>query len=221
MPSRIIHLAVAEELLKLTDIPDKHRFMLGTLLPDAGEKSETHLFYSFTEKDGTLRRTAALRSFRALFDEKILKDSLILGYYLHLLQDVLFRDYIYIWYHQDCNTNGKQETIHRDYSAINRLIIEKFNLKNDIRIPDGFKNEEICRYFKFDTATLIEKLNNDFSQKILKSPEYLTSERASEFIVYASNKCKDEISALKGEGNFFCEKALPLTDIGISISGGI
>lgn len=35
MASRILHLAVAKEMMKKTDISDKNRFYLGCILPDA------------------------------------------------------------------------------------------------------------------------------------------------------------------------------------------
>ena len=60
------------------------------------------------------------------------EDDFYLGYYLHLVQDVLYRRFVYDKYHWNPMIPGNVERLHRDYAIVNGYIIKKYNLVNDL-----------------------------------------------------------------------------------------
>ncbi len=208
MASRIIHLAVTNELLKSIQVKDLNRLKFGVLLPDTGEKESSHFKYTFEEGK---RKTYGLSEFRQKYGSIILKDDLYLGYYLHLVQDVVFRDFIYNWYHIDMNIKERAEILHRDYRSLNRYTVKKYNISSEICIPEDFESEEICNHCNFDIKWLSAALTEDCECKYNENPEYLTYNRADEYISYATQISKRELDALHGIGEFTDERALSWT----------
>ena len=90
MASRILHLAVLEEMMKKITVSDKNRFRLGCILPDAYNpavpKSDSHLKISVCGKS---KKTYDLDRFLSLFEQEMKADELYKGYYLHLIQDLI------------------------------------------------------------------------------------------------------------------------------------
>ncbi|MBQ1678123.1 MAG: hypothetical protein II062_01140, partial [Oscillospiraceae bacterium] len=78
MSSRIVHLAIAGEINKIHPLPEPERFSLGSILPDACPDKKAH--YRKLLAEGT-RRTLDLSGFRGLYGDRLLSDSLYLGYY--------------------------------------------------------------------------------------------------------------------------------------------
>ena len=89
MASRILHLAAAKLILDEHPAADEKRFRLGSILPDAGERVSAHFRVRI---DGGTKTMMALGGFRARFADKM-DDPLYLGYYLHLVQDIVFARY--------------------------------------------------------------------------------------------------------------------------------
>ena len=95
MAQRTIHYLFGEMISRQTQIRDKKRFLLGSILPDAIEtanrnlshfkvETETHKFFDF-------------RSFRNRYFQQILQDDLYLGYYMHLVEDAFYRNFFYMF----------------------------------------------------------------------------------------------------------------------------
>ena len=95
MASRILHLAVADALLKEFDIDGPARFFLGSVLPDAKIDSRLRALphYQTILPNGLI--TYKLKEFLSVYGSKMMDDSLYLGYYLHLIQDI-FLPKIYV-----------------------------------------------------------------------------------------------------------------------------
>ena len=87
MASSIIHLAIAEELMKRRSFISAERLRFGVVLPDAGDgaRSRSHLRIQIDERG---RKTYDLERFRAMYGARMQRDELYLGYYLHLIQDI-------------------------------------------------------------------------------------------------------------------------------------
>lgn len=96
MASRIIHLAVTNCLLKNYRYKDKNRIELGSILPDAITDGNSHMKIWIS---GGTKKTYDLTGFRSRFLSEMLEDDLYLGYYLHLVQDMYFRNFVYHRYH--------------------------------------------------------------------------------------------------------------------------
>ena len=73
MASRVMHLAIANEIMKQVHIEDVERFRLGIILPDAYKhniQSATDSHLKYTTEDGT-KKTYKLAWFRETYGEKM------------------------------------------------------------------------------------------------------------------------------------------------------
>ncbi|MBQ7925133.1 MAG: hypothetical protein IJ335_02450, partial [Lachnospiraceae bacterium] len=91
MASSIVHLAITNELIKRYSFRDVHRLKYGSVIVDAGYNGNSHL--KINVFDGQ-KKTYDFDSFRQMFGEKMREDDFYLGYYLHLVQDVLYRRFV-------------------------------------------------------------------------------------------------------------------------------
>ena len=111
MASSMIHLAITQELLKKGafarwDLKDPARLRLGAVLPDGAVRGNSHLKQCICE--GT-RFHYDLEFYREHYGPRMRTDALYLGYYLHLVQDTFFRNFIYGECHFDSSVPGNVE----------------------------------------------------------------------------------------------------------------
>ena len=113
MASRIIHLAITNGLIKNYQFKDANRLKFGAILPDvyAAGKSTADSHFKIGVC-GNNKRTYDFTRFKALFSDLMKNDDLYLGYYLHLVQDILFRHYVYDEYHWNPTVPGNVERLH-------------------------------------------------------------------------------------------------------------
>lgn len=193
MASRIIHLAITDCISKKYRYRDKNRLELGSILPDTAAGGNSHLKISLS--DGT-RKTYDLTSFRSDFLSKILEDDLYLGYYLHLVQDLYFRNFVYHRYHWDPLPPGNVERLHNDYALINPYVIQNYALSNTMTVPVSFDGEPIHKLGRFLVCEFLEDMKADFQSCLTGTTFFFTKEMADEFITYACEKCEQEIYSL-------------------------
>lgn len=205
MASRIIHLAITDCVSKTYACKDKNRLRLGCVLPDAARNGNSHMKILIC--NGT-KKTYDLTGFRMAFLEKMLEDDLYLGYYLHLVQDILFRRFVYGRYHWNPRPEGNAEKLHNDYSLINRYVIEKYGVLNNLTIPPSLETEPICKENYIDAHQFLDDLKADFNSTPVGKIFFFTREMADEFIEYAIEKCRHEIYALFHESEYIDEIAL-------------
>ena len=205
MASRIIHLAVTNCILKTYKYKDKNRLELGAVLPDAATNGNSHLKIRIA--DGT-KTTYDLTSFRSDFLPQILEDDLYLGYYLHLVQDLYFRNFVYQRYHWNPLPPGNVERLHNDYSIINQYVIQKYVLSDNIAVPDSFAQESMNKLGCFSIYQFLDEMKTDFKSCPTGSIFFFTREMADEFIAYASEKCEQEIYSLYNGLDCIDERAL-------------
>ena len=166
------------------------------MLPDAGEKNLGHLKIKIPE---TNKRTYTydFDRFREKFQNLLKTDDLYLGYYLHLIQDICYRHFVYDRYHWNPTVPGNVEKLHRDYAITNHYVVVKYHLKNDIVIPDDFDMEPINELCSFDTKWLTESLDTYFRTVTDGDIFFFTKEMTDEFIFEAVELCNKELQALK------------------------
>ena len=193
MASRIIHLAVTDRIAKQYRYKDKNRLELGSILPDAATSGNSHLKISIA--DGT-KKTYDLTSFRSGFLSEILQDDLYLGYYLHLVQDLYFRNFVYDRYHWDPLPPGNVERLHYDYALINPYVIQKYALSDTVSVPASFDGEPVNRLGRFSIGEFLADMKTDFQSRPAGTTFFFTKEMADEFIAYACGKCEQEINSL-------------------------
>ena len=199
MASRVMHLAIAAEIAKQIPIKDINRFRLGVILPDAYNRNiktanNSHLKY--TTADGT-KKTYKLDWFRKTYKEQLTTDDLYLGYYLHLIQDTIFRYFVYSLHYWDPYPKGSIERLHTDYRLLNNYIIDSYKLPDSLIIPDRIKDEPIFDIYPFGLEQLSVDFKIDFEPYSNGTAFFFTKEMTDEFIKMATEKCVKEIIALQ------------------------
>ena len=110
-------------------------------------------------------------------------DDLYWGYYLHLVQDLLFRGFIYGKYNWDPHTDGNIDRLHDDYRKANTYLSKRHGLTFNIVLPENLNAEELSHIAEF---------------KPRESPAFFfTGEMADEFIEIAVDGCLNELNALQ------------------------
>ena len=157
-----MHLAVTKKICETYRCKDPKRLNFGAVLPDySGDRQRAHMRAIFW---GRNKRTYDLNGFRELFGEKMREDDLYLGYYLHLVQDVCYRHFVYDRFHWNPNIPGHVEKLHNDYNILNRYVREKYGLHNDLSIPSGFSEEPLSRLALFYPEDAIARMDSFFTQ---------------------------------------------------------
>ena len=194
MASSIMHLAVINELTKKFTFKDESRLKFGAVLPDAGAKQAGHLKISFC---GSNKKAYDFEFFRSKYGNLMKEDDLYLGYYLHLVQDVCYRHFVYDKYHWNPLIPGNIERLHNDYSIINHYVIEKYQLDNTLKVPSKIEKEFINEICIFDINSLMESLEEYFNKTPNGDIFFFTREMADEYITEATEICEKELTALE------------------------
>lgn len=177
--------------------------MFGAVLPDVYREGDTsHESHLKIRIRGGGWVTYDLTGFKERYGERMTEDSLYLGYYLHLVQDLVYRGFVYNEHHWNPAANGNIERLHNDYRLINSYIIEKYGLRNELSIPDGFEKEPINVLYPFGIHRLYDDLKSDFSASSDGDIFFFTKEMADTFIQRACDICDKELQAWRKEKSF-------------------
>lgn len=193
MASSLVHLAIANELIRIRTIADPGRFRFGSIVADAGNRSDSHL--QIRVQNGQ-KRTYDFDAFRRRFGERLLTDDLYLGYYLHLLQDVLFRRSLYDGLDWD-PTPDNVARLHRDYSIVNAHLVEAYGLVNDLAVPELFEREALCELCPFDVQGFLKSMETYYLPFPNEPACFFTQETADAFIARAVAVCAQEIDDIR------------------------
>ncbi len=190
MASSMIHYAITCELIKKRKFNNPDRLKLGAVLVDAGYNGNSHLKISVA---GGNKKTYDFEGFRTMYGELMKIDDLYLGYYLHLVQDVIYRHFVYDKYHWNPMIPGNVEKLHKDYAIGNYYVIQKYNLKNELIIPSDFEKESINKICAFDLDGLAESMNAYFILVEDDDIFFFTKEMTDEYISEAVTYCLREL----------------------------
>lgn len=202
MASRIMHLAIASELKKSISVNDENRFKLGSVMPDAVIDGNSH-FKEKVSKGG--KKVYNFTKFRELFIDRIKSDELYLGYYLHLVEDAVFRRFVYADYKWNPTIPGNVERLHNDYALLNTYVVERYGLKDNVVLPDGIESEEIAKMFKFGLVDFLLDMKQDFKPYSKGSIFFFTTRMADEYISKTVPVCLKEIKSLHTGGTLLNE----------------
>ena len=129
MAQRLIHYLLGEIFSEEIELKNKKRFLLGSIMPDAymnlKDRDKTH-FANRTEETTYFD----FNLFREKFDRQINEDSLYLGYYMHLVEDVFYRQFIHRDEFRITKSQKEISMLHNDYHILNSYIVSKFNCQN-------------------------------------------------------------------------------------------
>ena len=154
-------------------IKDLDRLLTGSVLPDFYTDKCANSHLKLRIRGGT-RITYDLTRFKEAYANRMAEDDLYLGYYLHLVQDLVYRDFVYKKHCWNPHITGNVERLHNDYRLLNPYIIEKYGLQNKLVHPAleaDFKVTAEGRYFFF------------------------TEEMVDDYIRIACGICKKELEA--------------------------
>ena len=203
MASRMIHLAISKLLSEQYEVGDRERFLLGSVIPDAVPKEQSHYFRIY---ENNTRKTYDLTGFRSRYSRRM-DDGLYLGYYMHLIEDMAFRDYFYhtVGY---VPSSKKIHRLHEDYSLLNRYIIGRYGITRVPDVPEDIADEPAVKEAGIDAAKFIREMQGDFENRQEGEPVYFTREHADEYIKRAVTVCGYELDALAGKREHIREEEL-------------
>lgn len=197
MASGIIHLAVTKELTKSLPFRDAGRLFLGCVLPDgAADRNRGHLKKSLCDN---AKKTYDLNGFRERFAGLIQSDDLFLGYYLHLVQDILFRRFMYVEHGWNPRLPGYVERLHRDYAVTNAAVIRRHGLTPDM-VRALEPGPELARLGEFDIPRFVETVRGYFTPAEETECFFFTVDMAEAYIGRAVELCLQELEHLKNGG---------------------
>ena len=202
MAQRTIHYLFGERILREVSLRDPERFLLGTLLPDAidtAQRDTTH--YKVRTADRVYYDFAR---FREEFAHEMIHDELYLGYYLHLVEDALYRMFVYAPRFRMPKTTEEVAILHRDYHILNADIVKKYDLKNRLAQSAPVAGEPLCRIADFDVRQLLNDLAGDFFDQAAGETVFFTGEMLEEFLASAVPAVIDEAKQWKSGGTLLC-----------------
>ena len=196
MASSIIHYAITCELIKRRQFNNPDRLKLGSLLVDTGVNGNSHMKIAVA---GNHKKTYDLEGYRNIYGELMKQDDLYLGYYLHLIQDIIYRHFVYDKYHWNPLIPGNVEKLHRDYAIGNYYVVKKYGLKNEVTIPANFEEEPINQICSFDLEGLVQNMNSYFIPIEDDDIFFFTKEMTDEYIAEAVEYCMRELDNLESQ----------------------
>lgn len=202
MAARTVHYALALLICKKFNIENIDRFIAGELLPDAIEhNSVNHAKTHFKITYEACKKLIDTKSFLEKYGAMIMKDDLYLGYYLHLIQDAVYRRFLYTDEGFINKRNGNYVSeLHNDYALLNEYIINKYGLE----IIDNTINIDcIDEIYDFKYNELLDELKLDFSNRGTGTTVHLTEDMMDRFIEKSFGICCEELEALKGKNSKF------------------
>ena len=195
MASSIIHYAITCEIIKKRKFENPDRLKLGAVLPDAGcDYDSSHMKITVA---GGQKKTYDFEGYRKLFGDLMKTDDLYLGYYLHLVQDVVYRHFVYDKYHWNPMIPGNIDRLHRDYEIGNAYVIQKYQLRNELVIPSDFEKEALNRLCTFELKDLRESIDSYFLPVEDGDIFFFTREMTDEYIAEAVEDCMRELEDLE------------------------
>lgn len=188
MASSLMHLAITEQLLEDIQRPDLLR--LGCILVDAGGQ-ESH-FRALTANG---RKYYYLNRFREEYGDRLLRDDFCLGYYLHLVQDMFYRIFVYEEHGWNPRLPGNVERLYNDYRLLNTRLVQSYGFQ-PMSLPDELRTHPLLPDIH-RTEAFLEDMNPQFEPYSEGDYFFLTPEMSTEYIERAAKICLNELIALR------------------------
>lgn len=181
MAQRLIHYLLGEIFLEEIELKNKERFLLGSIIPDAymdlKDRDKTH-FANRTEETTYFD----FNLFRELFDRQIDEDDLYLGYYMHLVEDVFYRQFIHGDEFRVPKSQEEVSMLHNDYHILNSYIVSKYNCQNILQEKINLDSEKIMEIAEFRIEGFLRDFAGDFSDKTQGETVFVTENMLDKFI---------------------------------------
>lgn len=192
-----MHMAIAYRILASCDIDEPDRFLTGMIIPDAATGGNSHFRKSIHMG---FRVTYDLEMFRNRYQSQLESDSFYMGYYLHLVQDMLYRDYLQRRLHWKPSRKSIAR-IHSDYWYLNSYLRKKYDLKMP-RIEQIEGIDTLFQNCKFNTDSLSQYIHDDLENDCDANDTALIGpEDIDGYIDLAVKRCVMEIQAIQNGGS--------------------
>lgn len=186
MASSLMHLAVAENFVNEVSRPDLLR--LGCVLVDAcGQAGH----FRARKEDG--RRYYDLPRFRREYGDRLLTDDFCLGYYLHLVQDMVYRKFVYEDNHWNPQTPGNVDRLHNDYRLLNPVLVKKYGLAPLI-LPEDAPGRPLLAA---NAGQFIADMGKQFEPYDNGEFFFLTEKLTDDYVQLATDVCRIEMDSLR------------------------
>lgn len=200
-----MHLAMGRELLRQMQMENSERFLIGMLLPDAiisGDKKTLGTHYD--RMTDSTHKVMDFYRFYDEFEDKMLTDSLYLGYYLHLIEDCIFRKYIYygLGLLEMRGKSGFLEELYKDYHSVNGYIVKAYKITSLPEAPKDMDREDINRIYPFETDIFLREMAEDMRDIYNNNEKFFNARNADEVIRQCVEICFSEANALKRGGHY-------------------
>ena len=164
-------------------------------MPDAykelKDRDKTHFAH---RTDGTY---FDFNLFREKFGRQMNEDDLYLGYYMHLVEDVLYRQFIHRDQFRVPSSSEEVLILHHDYHILNSYIVSKYNCQNILQDKINLDSEKIMEITEFRMDGFLDDLAGDFSEKIQGETVFITEKMLDQFIEEYVPIMLEELRAVK------------------------
>ena len=92
--------------------------------------------------------------------------------------------------------------MHHDYTLLNRHFIQKYNIRDDLAVPENFTQEPIFAFEPFDAESLLRSIHQNCVPAPADAPYFFTAAMADTYIEDAVRLCTAELD------RFHCGKTL-------------
>ena len=181
MAQRTIHYLFGELISKQVKLKDKKRFLLGSIIPDAyvDVKLRDVTHYKIREESGTY---LDFHKFFNDYFELIQEDDLYLGYYMHLVEDAVYREFFYNEHSKMPKSKEDVKRLHMDYHILNSYIVDKYDFENELCEAVNVYQGEFEKIAEFRVHDFLKELEQDFREDVVGETFYITEEMVDEFV---------------------------------------
>lgn len=196
MASIVIHMAITLNLINRGLEGSKEKLLTGNVLPDYIFNNNHHYKNTFCN-----REFFDLSEFRTKNADRM-TDDIYIGYYLHLVQDNVFRDYMFN-IHGWIPEKSRIMKLYGDYTALNGYLIDKYNVPTEL-LNDIGGNTLGYPEFRVNYTELNDEIQMYHRRADTRGYSYFffTPDMAEEYIEKATELCSAELDALKGKGEY-------------------
>lgn len=169
MASRMIHYTIAQLVADKIEFTDRNKFLVGSLAPDmASYEADSHekgihkRVHFMEEFEDLGVRGSNWRTFFHKYLEENFHDEFALGYFVHLICDMIWLKDIQVKYIYSAGYETRMEAIMKGYEDMrkcNSRIAEKYGISYDIHPLEVFTVDEIDISYQ---EKLLDDLKLDF-----------------------------------------------------------
>lgn len=188
-----MHLVIAKkvcEQLKIDSLP----FYYGNLIPDAHENTEEKRISHFIKPNTKFGRMNMIdeKKFQHTY-EMHLCHPVVAGYYAHLISDQVWLNEVYtpLMVHEGRLIQTQNEDYYKDFTRMNRLLIEKYQLSP---INEHFENP-IKEYNESLTNMILQGLKKDFEVSVYSALKLMNLEHIEKFIAHSVKRVVEVLGA--------------------------